>query len=62
LLPIHHPKGVPMTEWQRAWRHVTKPSKRRNKGYLKRANHRANRRMARLLSDAQVKLDKLQVI
>jgi hypothetical protein len=51
-----------MTEWQRAWRHVTKPSKRRNKGYLKRANHRANRRMARLLSDAQVKLDKLQVI
>jgi hypothetical protein len=45
-----------MTGWVRAWRHVTKPSKRRGKAYLKQSNHRANRRAGKRLEDQQIKL------
>jgi hypothetical protein len=46
-----------MTDWQRAWKHVTKPSKRRGKASLKRENHRANRRAGKALSDKAIPLN-----
>jgi hypothetical protein len=50
-----------MTEWQKAWGFVTKNSKRKNKAWTRRQNHRANRRAGKALSDRWIKLDKLQV-
>jgi len=51
-----------MTEWQKAWKWVTKNSKRKNKAWLRRQNHRANRRAGKLLSNQHLRLDKCQVI
>jgi len=50
-----------MTQWQRAWRWVTKPSKRRNKAWPRRQNHRANRRVGKTLDSLYQRLDKYQV-
>jgi hypothetical protein len=46
-----------MTDWQRAWRYTTKPSRRRGKASLKRENHRANRRAGKSLSNQVIRLN-----
>jgi hypothetical protein len=46
-----------MTDWIKAWKWVTKGSKRRGKKFLKRANHRANRRAGKNLETQHIRLD-----
>lgn len=50
-----------MTDWQRAWRYVTKPSKRRNKSWLRRRNHRKNRVVAKSLENIYFRLNGWEV-
>lgn len=51
-----------MTEWQRAWKWVTKGSKRKGRKWLRTQNHRANRRAGKVLSDRHIKLNGWDVI
>jgi hypothetical protein len=46
-----------MTGWQKCWKWVTKPSKRRGKKWFKSQNHRANRRAGKALSDRHIRLN-----
>jgi hypothetical protein len=50
-----------MTDWQRAWRYVTKPSKRRTKAKIRRLNHRKNRLVAKSLDNIYFRLDAYEV-
>jgi hypothetical protein len=51
-----------MTDWQRAWKYVTKPSKIRGKAAMRRLNHRANRRAGKALDTHYIRLNGWDVV
>lgn len=50
-----------MTEWKKAWKNTRKASARRNKSWIKRRNHRSNRRIGKALGDYSVPLNGREV-
>jgi hypothetical protein len=50
-----------MTGWKRAWKHVKKSSQQKGRKFLKRENHRANRRIGKQLETVQIKLSEYDV-